>query len=638
MHTRSGTYTAVAALVAVLALPACNLPGLPGDGGNADADLDVRPTDDGTRPPPDDADRKCDPDETDEDGEPRWPRCTPTGGVMRCLDGGTEIEFGQCADDEICRDGQCRPVTNQCDTPLPFRLSHSRLAFESNGRLRSASASVDVENCSDFEIRLGRASVGYRPASAFPRDLEIFSIPDRYPVEGMRIPAGQKKTVRVNYEPRYGFFLDRVPSLELDIRGARVHVAELAMDRRILCLSPPAGVEIGRLTPGEATAVEVPIYNCGTVRAEVTSPTVEDSDTDGDSGEGPPIVRQIQPDDPPTRTVAPGGVTYLPLELQAHHSGTVAVDARVTGRRAPAPDATSGSGSGGSTRPQRLSTSLRGRVVAEECAVDHPPGRPEYRRRGEERWSTGETIRLRPGRTLQLRPERRGLRSTAERFHTTRRPDRSQARLKRPPDPTANHLEFRPDVPGTYRIELDHQADGAPPSCRVGDLRIDVRPEAPLYVELDWSSMEDPIHDDRGYGRGVDLDLHVKKTGNGASRTRWTGESDCFERGDEPGRYCFDERGRVRSVSVSGAGVEAIALNQLDTATFTMAVRAWNAYRFAGALADIRVYTGGDLADGFPMTARFDRNANGTVWFVGAYDPKSGRFQIADEVRKGFER
>ncbi|MFB6350740.1 MAG: hypothetical protein ABEN55_09815, partial [Bradymonadaceae bacterium] len=223
MRTFPATYAPVAALVALVLAGGCNLPGLPGTRSDtvADTGLDTAP--------PDDVSRTCNPDAD----ESEYPKCS-AGAVLKCVEGGTRVESVPCGDDEICQTGRCRPVDNQCDTPLPFRLSKSTLDFESNGRLRSDSDSVVVENCSDLPIILGGASVEYPSAEVFPSHLDVFTIANRFSLDGVHLPPGEELSVRVKYAPTDGFFLLRDemsgsagPTLSLDLRASRTYVTEM---------------------------------------------------------------------------------------------------------------------------------------------------------------------------------------------------------------------------------------------------------------------------------------------------------------------------------------------------------------------------------------------------------------------------
>ena len=625
MPRRLPPYALLTAL-AVTAAAACNLPGLPGvrDGGPVrDAGADTTPPADTSTPPPrPDVPSVCRADGRSDGGDGTWRQCWGSG-VMTCVDNGTNIEFTPCGDHELCQDGECQPVENQCDTSLPFRLSKSSLAFDSNGRLRSDSDSVVVENCSDFDLLLHRADIQYRRTDLFPTGLSPFATANRFPLEEVRIPPGEDLRVRVEYAPQFGYFTHKEPRLLLDVRAAQPYVTELPMERRIHCVSTAPDVALGEWQRGERTNVEIPVYNCGTVAARVTRPELDDVPADGMALTGPDKSKV-------TREIPPGETADFPIGIEATRAGTVSIDVPLFSRRA---DATQ------SQRVETITTRLGGRVVTEQCAEPAESGgvwSPEYRSAEADTWSSGPEATVAPGREFHIRTPATGNRPSDHRFYLSQRPDRSQRSLRPAPHSDDRYVRLTPDVPGTYVIAHDPVDADQGPSCEPQTFRLEVRPEAPVYVELDWAAVDDPIPFDHGYGRGVDLDLHVKASRDDAPGAWMNSNSDCFERGEEAGGYCFDTQS-IRSVSVSGGGVEAIALDRLDGSTFEIAVQAWNTYRFPGARAEVRVYSDGELREGFPVSTRFGR-ANGTVWHVGRLDPEADEFTTVDRVQKEFER
>jgi hypothetical protein len=548
---------------------------------------------------------------------PGWRECARGGaGVRRCSDCGRTFEFEMCPEGEFCEGGRCQPLANECDTSLPFRLSASSLTFDSNGRLRPDSGALALENCSAFDIVLQRASIQHEdhPTAV---DQEVFSLTNRYPLEEVTVPAGEELPIRMEYRPTFGFYPQANVELEVDVRADQPYPTRIPLRRRIHCVTAPPVVDLGTWDGGEGTSVEVPVVNCGTETTLVSRPSMESLgpavDVNGDR----------------RRRLAPGDVGTFEFEVRADAPGRVDLGLDFESRLA-----------AGSTsqRAEEVTARLSGRARAANCSEPAEITAPTYRIPDEDGWQQGHRATLAPGEPIDLRID--DDRPGAEPIWMATRPDRSRSILRRHPVHGREHLRFVPDVPGTYTFAYEGTDDNGRPTCETSVFRLEVTPEAPLYVELAWETRDDPIAGDRGYGRGADLNLHVKP-GTDEEPGRW-GEAtdDCFQPGDRATRGCERGDGEMRWVSVAG-GSEAVAFESPGDLEFDIAARLWNTYRFPDAEATVRVYDDGQLVARFPNEGdkprRVGRSA-GTVWMVGTYSPEEGELQIVDDVRKDFER
>jgi hypothetical protein len=615
--TRDLVRPPVAALVVAFVVAGlgagCNLPGLTAELQDTGSELggpDGGRSDTGACPVPQ-QERVC---------RPGWRECARGGaGVRRCSDCGRSFEFEMCPEGEFCEGGRCQPLANECDTSLPFRLSASSLTFDSNGRLRPDSGALALENCSSFDIVLQRANIQHEnhPTAA---DREVFSLTNRYPLEGVTVPAGEELPIRMEYRPTFGFYPQTNVELEVDVRADQPYVTGIPLQRRIHCVTAPPTIDVGTWKGGAGTSVEVPVANCGTETTLVSRPSVEELEAEG---------ADLEASGDRRRRLAPGDVERFAFDLRAESPGRADVELGFESRRA-----------AGSTsrRAEEATTRVSGRARAGNCSEPEEISPPTYRTPDEADWQSGHRATLAPGEPIDLRLD--DDRPGAAPIWMATRPNRSRSNLRAHPSGDREHLRFVPDVPGTYTFAYEGTDDNGRPTCKTNVFRLEVTPEAPLYVELAWTTRGDPIADDRGYGRGVDLNLHVKP-GTEEEPGRW-GEptDDCFQPGDRATRGCERGDGEMRWVSAA-SGSEAVAFQSPEDLEFDIAARVWNTYRFSGAEATVRVYDDGRLVERFPAEGDGPRRVGGsagTVWMVGTYSPEEGQMEIADAVRKDFER
>ena len=536
-------------------------------------------------------------------------------GILKCSEDGTDFETESCADHEVCKGGQCRPLKNECETNLPFRLSKTELFFRSSGFLKSATADLTIENCSNFEIALSQPS---RNVARFqpPNPAEVFQIQGASPFGGSALPPGASRTLTLDYAPKHGFF-DGEATFQFNVQAEQTFPARVALHRQIDCVSTTPRLDIGRLEVGGTARVMLPLYNCGNRRQRVEIPDPGDIDSDHSIlrwGEGAPESVEL----------APGESTTIPLKLTRLQRGEL--DVRIP------------------FRSRRLASRIVGQVGAPPCFDARQIRPPRHRRTGASDWKPGQEIELSPRQTLRLEAdlgEGKGRGFDLELQHA---PSGSRARLEpRSEGQGETFFRFSPDLPGVYGLTAHLVSPDGRRSCQAVPLRLIVRPEAPLFVEVTWETLGDPIPDDVGFGRGVDLNAHLRahREVEGAPQTgpwndrRWG----CFQYGDRAPSLCLthegESHGQVLSVSVDGVGAETIAVDEIDAESFDLAVRAFNTYDFPGARARIRIWADGRQLSETPLTQRIGRT-DGIVWHVGTYDPDEQSLEITDEVRKSF--
>lgn len=553
-------------------------------------------------------------------------------GRLVCTDAGPR--FRSCENDEICQDGECRPVENDCDSPLPLRLSTSVFAFDSNDRLRPDSASLQIENCSDEDLTL--TQVAFRqPATRVGRP--IFSVANRVPVADTVLPPGESLDVKIRYAPRFGFFLQPPdPTARVELRARRSYEAELDLRRRIDCVTAQPRVDFGSVPNSTSVERTIRFANCGNQRAVIPLGGALPVERDG-------YVLRRADGAPESVVLDPGASSKVPLVFEARSTDATYWETLSF--------ATLRIGPSDSARPGAVETSVRAKTRPETCADQTAP-LAAYRRNApdfdgnpaRDPYTTGDAVELRPFETVWLRSAHRGLappdgppaEARPLTYRVVDRPDGSRARIRRVPRSDV-YRRFTPDRVGTYRIRVRTRTKGGRPNCprRDSTFTVEARPEARLYVELSWSSPDDPVAGDDGYGRGSDLNLHLLRTDADAlTATGWFTDRDCFQPGRRLTRRCPGS-GTIRSASVSGATPEAIAYDGSDEARFCAAVRTWNPYRFDRTRARLRIYRDATPLEVAPLTRTLGET-RGTVWFVGCYDTAGAGFERVDAIRKSF--
>lgn len=607
-------------------------------------DFDAVPTD-----PTRDIQRSVDAgiDTTGQLCEPGLTRCQgPLPLVERCSADGTRFVFDEsCEAGTYCQDGACEPLATQCadndDASLPFSMSSTELTFETSDDLKSTTATLDIENCGDSDIWLKRTEIRAASPSA---GRSVFSVENSSDFQDLRIPPGISETLKVRYQPAYAF--SREPGLlRLQVIGERYHEFDIPLKPRSYCVSATPAVDTGLIQGSERGSVF--IQNCGTEPVDLESiSTVPDKE---DSQPQANIELEQTEDFEP---LAAGEFREIPYRISGSRLGLF--NHRIVYHLA---DASNFAG-------ERLSTSVTGRVASVDCrSVQLPPPRVEPHGGEENGWEStakiGEgvevTMRLPESESVvlyQLTPIFRfrppsGSRSKWEAFDST--------------FPTLGKNRFTPDVPGTYRIDLNYIDEEGRPLCEWKTLRVEVRPDAEFYVDLGWKTHGDLIRDDVGYGRGADLNLHVVPTSDDETHRLWgASPGDCFGYGEYPTAdptlssersNCDLFQGEVRSTSVSGAHREAIGFPVVSQDRYYIAIHAWSLSGFPNAVADLRLYHRGERVEDFdfqsddPDTVAPDSleellrqrlySAN-DVWILGYWDAQTNTL-VAEPTRySGF--
>lgn len=607
---------------ALVLVSGCNLPGLPGEDAGADIGVpDVQPEDVGEG---DVGERVC---------EPGSRECHVTG-VLVCSEDGTDFTIESCSSDQVCQAGRCTDLENRCESSLPYSVSATRLLFDSGPMLRGDSAQVTLENCSDREISLWDTSLRgpERPGGATSWSLENADTFRR-----LLLAPGQSVDLSVKYTPEYGFF--REPgTLELNIRAgdSRSFPTPIQLSPRIDCVTAPPRIEFGEVEVGEPIRVSMALANCGTETQTVTLPGAEvlsgspgwkiyyagsesGASDDATGGDGDLSV-QLEPESTDEEV----------LVIEATEPGRLNLPVVVRARR-----------TGSSGRPRRVVSHLVGRAVQAPCTEIEP--RVPQARVGERPWAVRSKLHAEPFEEVALRPAD----GKPIDVQLTDRPVGSHATLAatplsrgeggEQPDKEASGWRLQPDVVGSYELTVRSLDDARRVGCRSETVELEVRPQDRLYVELRWQTEGDPFVADRGYGGGMDLNLHVLPHPSDTSSVQgWEDPAaDCFQAGLRGGRTCSRAGGRVVGLSATGAGPEVLAFEQTHARGFAIAVHAWNPYAFSGARARLRLFADGEAVFEEPLEGRFGTTP-GTVWWVGTWVPGLGEFLEVDRYLKDF--
>ncbi len=601
------------ALICVASLAACDLDAVPRD-----------PTIAVDAGQPDTNDQMCIPGQT---------RCQGTLPLVeQCADDGTQFEYKEsCAAGTYCRDGACEPLATQCsesdDDSLPFATSATELTFETADDLKSTSASLTIENCGDSDIWLQRTEVRASSPSA---GRSVFSVVNANDFQGLRIPPGIGETIKVTYEPAFAFSRES-GNLRLQVIGEEYHEFDIPLRPRSYCVSATPRVDTGLIQGAKSGSVF--LQNCGTEPVVLESvSTVPDKD-----------------DPQPQATIAmektsgfapleAGEFLELPYRISGGRLGQF--NHRIIYHMADASKFTE----------ERLSTDVSGRVASIECrSKDVPPPMVEQGQIASRGWEFVAKLDEEVGLTMGI-PEPLTVDQLTP-IYRFRPPDGSRSEWE-PFDETFAALgknSFQPDIPGTYRVDVNYLDNDGRPLCEWHTVRVHARPQQGLFVDLNWKTHGDLIRNDVGYGRGADLNLHVLPASSIERDLAWgDARGDCFGKGEYPTTdpslssdlaRCELFNGRVLSASVSGAHREAIGFRIVEQERYYIAVHAWSLAGFSNAVADLRVYRDGELLDAFtlaeeadPDEATYDSledllrqrlHSSNDVWILGYWDAET---------------
>lgn len=610
-------------------------------------------------PAPESVDALLQPDAGAEVGPPRI--CTPytrscdDGQVKSCSPDGTHFIYQSCPSASSCEAGVCRPVSSDCSADEngerpEFSISPTKLVFETSDDLKSQPASLQVTNCTDYPIELSRLEIISPSYLAGQHegygDMFVFG-PGSSNLGGLVLAErGMSTKIDVVYQPQFAFSHEAA-TLKMDIRGADSHQVNVALQPKTYCLTATPKIELGDLPAGDHVGARFFVQNCGTEPVELRDiQSVQDADA-------PAGVAVLLPDEltsgedasaSDTLKLAQGEDKEIGLLVNTRHPG--AFDSHVLVEM---------------TDPEKFPTPtlevpIEGRVVAPTC-VDEQPATPTVWSDAiaeQQAWQV-DTGAIDEPIHLELNDPFDPDREPVLRLRTPSG-SRSQLELSPGAQRSPKDYEFSPDVAGRYRVEIDYVDEDGQPLCEPRELMVDVAPDDDLYVDLQWFTHGDKIPGDVGYGRGVDLNLHVVATRDLSATPDWTSSVyACFGLGELPapadaGQALrpkpFGCRNRddgqvhstIRSLSVSGANHEIITVDDAGDDFYHIGVQAWANYTFPQATAQLTLYSHGERVDRIFLPPQWwsqdDRPEDvdilrtqqlnpRKVWIYGVWDPRT---------------
>ncbi|MFW5966265.1 MAG: hypothetical protein ACOCV2_02050, partial [Persicimonas sp.] len=159
------------------------------------------------------------------------------------------------------------------------------------------------------------------------------------------------------------------------------------------------------------------------------------------------------------------------------------------------------------------------------------------------------------------------------------------------------------------------------------------------------------------YNHGVDLNLHMAATDtpDEDATVEWTDWVDgCFGLGEYPDEVdddkvpgaelagCRSTRGRIDSLSVSGAHREVMRVEEADRRYYHLGVMVWSMYEYSNVKLELRVLADGEVVEDFEFRDEwwgeydnppreptdmlvFDFDTALQVWRFGVWDAKLNR-------------
>lgn len=565
--------------------------------------------------------------------EPGQPKRCVSGGLERCNEQGSGYELTGCGTNERCSNGACQPIQNECESDLPFSLSGAdmssgprenlALRIESSDELPAVSETLTLENCGISPITVEAARIqGAHPAHRYTP----WSVADGDSLAGTVVDPKESLRFEFTHSPRFGFSIEPA-TFHLKVDAGWTREFDIELQPNVSCLTVPPTVDAGTLEvdANSPTRVEIPVRNCGNVDRQVRLPSlkghrgldlswVDQTQTPGDEG----AIRGYD-----AVNVPAGGLQKFALDVSKVETGyrEVPLTFRVVERA-----------EGGKIEDPRT----RLEVQADELNCDSGFGQPTVHLRrtpdsdssGASDWSEQLEGTVEPFQPVDMHVEAHN----DVRVKLVEAPRGSAARISS--KEAEDHWNIVPDVVGTYRIVVWPYNDYGAKGCSEREIRIEVVPKAELHAELTWETAGDSIPGDRGYGRGVDLNLHALSYLPPKQLSGWHKPGDCAARGQDAARVC--RYGELESTSVSGVGPEVVSFDHVHAAMAFVA-RLWHPYEFDAAGATFRLWANGELVAETPVSRVLD-GGMGTVWHIGAWSRTDQTFYLADEVRQNYPK
>jgi hypothetical protein len=560
--------------------------------------------------------------------EPGTPHQCVSGALERCNQEGTGYVRSECDTGETCRNGACQPYQNECESELPFSLTGADMSdrpgggltlfFDSTDDLFPVSNTLELENCGAAPISIETA---YLQKAHSAHETTRWSLAQADALAGFAIEPKESKRLEVTYAPLYGFTVEPA-TLRLGIEADRTEYLDVDLQPRIPCLTVPPRIDAGELEAGveDPKVLEIPVQNCGNVDLQVRIPSVR-GDEKVDLG---------WPDDGPIELGA-GEVETISLQVTPKATGRTSLPIKF--------QTTGGLHDGLDAAAQTL---LEVPAAAINCQSDFgrptvhvrrtPPADGAGSLQDPRDWAQELDGTVAPFESVDLHVEsHRNLD-----VDVVESPRGSAATLE--PKSAEDHWTFVPDVVGSYRIEVTPFDDYGYVGCTRNHLQIQVEPDSELHAELTWETADDPIAEDRGYGRGVDINLHALAhfpSADSDQLSGWQRPGDCVGRGRNAQRDCV--YGNLMSTSVTGMGPESISFGNVTPPMIVFVGRVWHPYGFGDAGATFRLWHEGTLVSETPVSRVLD-GAIGRVWHIGTWSRDEQALYLTDELRTKYPR
>lgn len=605
-HITASRWRALSGALWVFAM-GCELPGIP-------SELDPEP------PAPD-----MRQDEPDLDPElictPGERRCVGAN-VVECNASGTSEDLTLCAIDETCREGVCADATETCADDVEIALSRSKLYFDINPDLKPSSQTLEITNCTSDLLRIQKADL----VSALRGDgSQVFDFsPSSHILPGTELLPGDSVDVLVDFRPRDPVSLEN-GSLYLNFDGGTDPITrEVEFNASTWCLSASPQLDLGELELGEPRTFDIPLFNCGSRALLISGANLSLSHGEADSaliGADRPI------------SLPPGGQHIFNATLTPSRVGKLEGELFLSLN----PDDS-----------RRLTSPVEGvpfhGIVANralgECADEVIP--PAIVRT----FQGVEVDELAPIRLhyIELTP------GSAPESWLTRFESRSLATTSHPlllNVQIDQERWFIPRTQGTHEFAMTLYSPRGIPTCQTSRATFESSSQTSYYIELEWSSPQDPIPLDTGPGQGIDLDLHARFVSTEDTSPSWNNPaSDC--NAATPG-LCATERGFVFHSSRTGALPESVGvLDSSDLERVDVGVYVKNRGPFLTACAKVRVWKDQELLAELPAPEQEQPNTQcpgaialqnvDSFLYLGHLDPRQGIFDDSEQrrVARGF--
>jgi hypothetical protein len=514
-------------------------------------------------------------------------------------DGSDFAALIECEASSTCENGQCQQVPTQCDGPAdgnqPFSVRPRHLAFASGDDLKSTTQRLDITNCTNSMLTIREASIR-APLIRDPNESvnpgllgDVFLLDNSHEIQDQEIPPGATQSVRVRYRPKNDFSREE-GRLRLEILGATYKQFYIPLRPKDFCVTATPEVDVGQVS--STAARRVYLQNCGTEPLALQGIHAEPNKPEAASTAEVSVAF-----DDELPVVEPGETFEATFELRRLDDGDI--DQRIVFELAD-PE---------SFGRSNVVTQITGQTVPDTCreqTLDRPRvwiDPSQEMRTWQAAAKTAETVHFELAAPQGAGQLSIGLRTPFG--------SRTQLESQSEGDVTPGKHSFRPDVAGTYYVDVAHfDADGTP-LCDAPSLQVEVEPTAELYVDLQWITHGDFILDDVCHGCGVDLNLHVIATDD-FERTAggWLDDTrGCYGLGELPAgderadvrapivAGCQSAGGSVESLSISGATREVITVEETEARYFLIGVHAWSMYDFGRATAKLSVYGRGERVE-----------------------------------------